>query len=550
MTLDEKQQEEQKIVESDKLLAGRYELMECIGEGGFGAVYRARQLSTGQQVAVKFLTLDRLSQKDVARFEQEVAVLSKLSHPNIVTIIDSGTSDEGKPFLVLHFVEGQTLSKWMEKHSQLQWDEFKDIFVQVCNGLSHAHSKGVIHRDVKPSNIMIIEESDGQRIAKLVDFGIARDYESSVRATTTGAVIGSPAYISPEQAGGYPVDARTDIYSLGCVMYECLTGRLPFEAETALQSVVKRLNEDPIPFEANGLESIVMHAMQREPAKRFETANALANELNKFSPRTGEITARTLLSKRRKPDAMPTGGYILVATASALVFGLITYFILHNTPTAITSVGPVHPIAFDHDREASVIFRNKHRWYDAIDCDEHALKLDPKSTTPLEWGLAQLDLGHLYREVGQQDKAEKMMNAARDTFHKIGDRFWEGNASAHLSEVYAQSNRLPDARKTADEALQQMTENYTRTSWQSFWWMPGSFYCCADTYERSGDNKKALEIYQKGLDYMDGKGMGNDQALPWYLDQYAAFLLRIGDKSKAAQIGARAAAIRQTLGRG
>lgn len=279
MPTDEKIAEDLKLTsEAPQLVAAKYELDHKIGTGGLGVVYAARQLSTGKKVAIKFVKCLDEGSSILVRFKQEAQALSTLSHPNIVSIIDFSAEED--PFLVMDFIDGLDLKAFINRQEKPDLLALREIFKQVCRGLTHAHSKGIVHRDLKPSNIMIQEPNPGEIVVKIVDFGIASNQSSAVKATQTGDVVGSPAYVSPEQAQGFKTDARSDIYSLGCLMYEALTGRLPFEADTALAAIMMRLSQDPPEFKADGLEHIVLKAMERNVENRYQTALELENELS------------------------------------------------------------------------------------------------------------------------------------------------------------------------------------------------------------------------------------------------------------------------------
>ena len=245
-----------------KLLGGRYEIIDVVGVGGMAVVYRARCHVLNRYVAVKILKDEYAKDPDIRkRFSIESQAVAKLSHHNIVSVYDVG-SENGTDYIVMELIEGITLKEYLQKKGSLSWQEAVFFAEQICRALVHAHSRGIIHQDIKPQNVIILRDGT----AKLTDFGIA-SFATTQETRVVQEAIGSVHYISPEQAKGSKIDYRTDIYSLGVVMYEMLTGKLPFEGETALQVVMQHLNAVPlapselVPEIPRGLDEIVMHAM-------------------------------------------------------------------------------------------------------------------------------------------------------------------------------------------------------------------------------------------------------------------------------------------------
>ncbi|MBC7999254.1 MAG: serine/threonine protein kinase, partial [Leptolyngbya sp.] len=211
------------------LVDGKYRLVDSIGEGGMGVVYKVEQIMLQQQMALKTLTGSEFSESSIKRFQSEAKLLAKLDHPGLVKVVDFGFIDNVKPFLVMDFVQGRTLASLLKKSGILPLDVALKLFVELSFALGYAHSKGVVHRDIKPSNIMLTTpgiDSESEHV-KVLDFGIAKFVNGGPDGdalTRTGEVIGSPFYMSPEQCYGRPIDHRSDIYSMGCVMFEVLTG--------------------------------------------------------------------------------------------------------------------------------------------------------------------------------------------------------------------------------------------------------------------------------------------------------------------------------------
>jgi serine/threonine-protein kinase len=267
------------------LADGRYRIEDVLGRGGMASVYLARDGELERPVAIKVLAEHLADTPDFHdRFLREARLAAQLSHPNIVQVFDVG-EDDGRPFIVMECVEGATLADEMKERGKLEPAEVVDLALQICGGLEHAHAAGLVHRDIKPQNLLL--RADGT--VKIADFGIARAAETT-RLTQIGSVLGTAAYLSPEQALGEDVTAVADIYSLGCVLYELLTGRTPYLFETLPELVVKHREESIAPVREvrpdvpERLEAAVMHALARNPDYRPDSAAALAEELAIASP--------------------------------------------------------------------------------------------------------------------------------------------------------------------------------------------------------------------------------------------------------------------------
>lgn len=266
-----------------KMLDGRYEILEVIGTGGMAIVYKAMDHRLNRQVAVKVLKSDLAQNADFRRrFHDEAQAVAMLSHPNIVSVYDVSRDAEAE-YIVMELIDGITLKQYMERRGQLNWREALHFITQIMKGLGHAHSRGIIHRDIKPHNIMILRDGS----VKVADFGIAC-LVASAENTLTQEALGSVHYISPEQAKGGHTDARTDIYSAGVVLYEMLTNRLPFEGESAVSIAIQHISSVPLsPREINpeipeALELITMRAMAPDMEKRYPSAEAMLHDLDEF----------------------------------------------------------------------------------------------------------------------------------------------------------------------------------------------------------------------------------------------------------------------------
>ena len=265
-----------------KMLDGRYEIIELIGSGGMANVYKAKCHRLNRMVAVKILKSDMAENEEIRRrFRDESRAVAQLSHANIVSVYDVPSSGDTE-YIVMELIDGITLKQYMERRGQMDWRESLHFIIQIMRALEHAHSRGIIHRDIKPQNIMVLRDGS----VKVADFGIACLQNNA--QTLTQDALGSVHYISPEQARGEHIDARSDIYSAGVVLYEMLTGRLPFEGDTAVSVAIQHLSSVPLaPSEIRedvpkGLELICMKAMCADINKRYASATAMLEDLESF----------------------------------------------------------------------------------------------------------------------------------------------------------------------------------------------------------------------------------------------------------------------------
>jgi len=317
-----------------------YQLLGTIGQGGMGTVFKARHLLTGRLTALKLINSNLADERVLRRFQQEAKALCALTHPNVISVYHFGVTAEGQPFLSMEYVNGVTLSDLISK-GPLAWNKATKIFVQIAEALQHAHRQGVIHRDLKPSNVMVVETGGHAITAKILDFGIAKVIHDeslpSPSLTATGDVIGSPLYMSPEQCSGLKVDSRTDIYSLGCLMYETLTGHPPHTGDNPLSIVVKHLHDQPAPFaEAlpgnhipQALEKIVFKALIKDPNSRYKTMTALQEELSL-------LTDKRLIKRLRHvaTTSVPfQRAWLPAAAVTTLIAAAIVAFSLFHFPT-------------------------------------------------------------------------------------------------------------------------------------------------------------------------------------------------------------------------
>jgi Tol biopolymer transport system component len=334
------------------VLDGRYQILEAIGDGAAGAVFRARQLNVDRDVAVKVLSLDDVP-KDLlpevmARFENEARVISRLRHPHTIKLHDFGRTQDGRLYLVMELLTGTPLDRLLAA-GPLDERRTLRILRQIAEALVEAHQEGIIHRDLKPQNIFL-EQVGGQEECKILDFGIARGPTQALR-TQQGTVIGTPAYMSPEQAQGQPLDARSDLYSLGVVAYQCLSGRLPFIADTPVGVLVKHVTDPPPPLSSldppvevsDGLERLILRLLSKNPAERPADAREVRDAVKLLEHRSDEMglapvgrpdPSRERLAERQRVRGLAwflAGG---IALAAALSFGIYSLGIAEHHPAA------------------------------------------------------------------------------------------------------------------------------------------------------------------------------------------------------------------------
>jgi len=340
------------------VFAGRYEIIEELGKGGMGKVYRVEDMKVKEEIALKLIKPEiAADKKTIERFRNELTTARKISHRNICRMFDLG-EERGQHFITMEYVTGQDLKGLIRQSAPLSIPRAISIAKQICDGLTEAHSLGVAHRDLKPNNIMI----DRGGNAKIMDFGIARSLEAK-GITGTGVIIGTPEYMSPEQVEGKEVDHRSDIYSLGIVLYEMLTGRVPFEGDTPFDIGIKHKSEVPLnPKELNiripeNLSYVIMKCLEKDKIRRFQSAGEVQSELNKIQERipitVKEIQSRKSLTSKEitvtfglKKLVMP----ILLVLASAILIVVVLQVIPQKEKEPSIAVLPFEDLSESQDQ--------------------------------------------------------------------------------------------------------------------------------------------------------------------------------------------------------
>jgi serine/threonine protein kinase len=317
-----------------QVLANKYEVLGEIGRGGMSVVYKGRDTFIDRLVAIKMLQAQLVSdQTSLLRFQREAQAVACIQHPNVVAIYASEIHD-GQPYLVMDYLVGESLSDIIKRENHISVERVLKMFIRVTDALEHAHQKGVLHRDLKSSNVMLVKGEDGSENVKVVDFGIAKLLPSSGKQaqnlTATGEIFGSPIYMSPEQCQGLPLDKRSDIYSAGVMMYEALTGEPPLLGENIVDTMQMHVTTQPVPFAEirpdlyipPSLEAIVLKTLEKNPAARFESMLEFKKALEHLdknmtdrgpdplaAPRPGTQratrTTRQGMTGSRAPSSMP-----------------------------------------------------------------------------------------------------------------------------------------------------------------------------------------------------------------------------------------------------
>ncbi|MCA9800491.1 MAG: serine/threonine protein kinase, partial [Cyanobacteria bacterium HKST-UBA02] len=308
-----------------KLLNDRYELADLIASGGMGEVYRATDLILKRVVAIKLLP-GGFAGRDIQRLQREARVLGSLSHAHLVQIFDFGSSDDGRPYLVMEFLEGEDLERLIQS-APLSLSKVREIAFQILEGLAYMHSQGVVHRDLKPSNIFLVADENGQEIVKIIDLGLARleetgsEEKDGQKLTRSGAAVGSPFYMSPEQVRSESPDSRSDIYAFGCLLFAMIAGRPPFVSDNPMATFEMHLKAAPPSLEQvtgkmhpEGLEDLIATCLEKDPDSRFQSIPDLEEALSSID---------FDLSKSTAPESRKKSGKLFLPVVSLISFLLI-----------------------------------------------------------------------------------------------------------------------------------------------------------------------------------------------------------------------------------
>ncbi|MBY0356757.1 MAG: serine/threonine protein kinase [Candidatus Obscuribacterales bacterium] len=348
----------------NQTIADKYAVQSLLGVGGMGVIYRARHDLMQRDVAIKMLKAQYATDEtSVKRFTREAVAVGRLRHPHVITTYDHGFTNQGQPYLVMDILQGLSLAQIIKTEGQISSRRLVHIFEQVCDALDHAHQKGVLHRDLKPGNIMLINEPDNPDFVKVVDFGVAQlmavnDQEQQA-LTQAGEICGSPMYMSPEQCLGKPLDRRGDIYSLGVVMYEALTGKVPLLGGSMVETMSKHIHESPPAMNEvrpdlhipPRLEQLVFKALSKDPNERQPSMSQLRQELLALAPQGSSKQTLRAVSAQEIPSATkessPTPWAVLASLLLAVLLLAVVAaacFFFANNQKKIESQTPIHAV--------------------------------------------------------------------------------------------------------------------------------------------------------------------------------------------------------------
>lgn len=377
-------EEELALPELNERVASNFVFLKKLGEGGMGSVYLVKEKATGEQVAIKLVRKELLvDPRCIKRFEQEAMAVRNLVHPNLVSMREYEVPLHGSPYIVMDYVRGVDLATILHRHGALSCDEALDVFIQVTEAIAYAHAKGIIHRDLKPANIIVSLE--GERRVKVVDFGIAKMLRASQKVsqvTEVDEVVGTPYYMSPEQCQGDPLDARSDIYSLGCVLYEALSGRPPFTYRHPVKVILAHLKETPRQLQTSagksrrlsGLEQITLKCLEKKREHRYKSAADLLEHL--ICLREGRNPVR--LHIKRKHGALALG------TLVAIIL-LAVFFSWPQAPNPTTARIPaVAPSTPEKSAASTAEKTAASTWADTTSTLDKVAASAPETTAPMK----------------------------------------------------------------------------------------------------------------------------------------------------------------------
>lgn len=530
-----------KAVELEEtVIAGRYVVEELVGVGGMGSVFRAEDMDLEKTFAIKILRPDLSSEpSSLKRFEQEAKAVSTLTHPNLVSVYDYGISDKGCPFIVMDYLDGRGLDVVIDENVYLEPARMVDIFIQVVDAVCHAHGKRIIHRDIKPSNIIILKSEDGAEFVKIVDFGIAKVLpegdKKTNQLTQTGEVFGSPYYMSPEQCAGHKLDNRSDIYSIGCVMYESLTGKPPFEGNNPIQTILKHLNEEPKDLKLGfssleipaSLAYIVMRCLAKDAGDRYQTAEELQADLIAY--RDGKDFHKVVLN-RRKHKAGTIGNLAFQSRAVLVLVCLSLFGLIGAGFLVVSGVLNPAPMAGSLDERWSGLDKLGQECFDRGDYKgarsyfEEELRIaesGPGSPKLVAASLSELlDLtrstGDLSEAALLQQRLSQLADQALERVGRIEKQLdaalkgeYSGDPGSKLEYYSDLGNRANDLIATlvgrgmqsdAQRLLEKTTKMVRGTLGEENMVMARCILNTGYTYHERGELEKAQPLYKKALD--------------------------------------------------
>lgn len=539
-----------------EIVGGRYRLISVLGRGGMGVVYRVEQIFLSKEMALKTLDKSRISQTALNRFQKEAKAAFLLDHPNLIKMHDFGFFTDGTPFLAMELVSGVTLAEDLKKNVMMPIERAIPIFIQLCFGLAYAHERGVVHRDVKPGNIMLIDRSDASKDVgvKIVDFGIAKLLQDeggeAQSMTRTGEIFGSPFYMSPEQCVGGRVDHRSDIYSLGCVLFEVLTGTPPFVGENALSTMMQHQSGDALPLRQaslgkafpESLENLVSKMLAKSPDDRYQNLGVVAHELDCI--KRGDAVSRSMTTVALRPARKSFYRPSTLLGASVLIFaiGCVTGYMFKASVNQVQADRQTKKLAVKNlDSQLALSDNELESMYLPPSPKDLQRMLGPGKNDLVMLRSQLIDRGILEKiaankritkldlqdsKFDDQNSIEALKLAALEELSLSGSNFGDAGAIAistmpHLKSLKALKTDLTDygvealARSKTLERIAISAENFTGSSLQSISRMNSLNSLDLLGSERIGDKDVA---YLKGQ-HLKFLGLGGTGVSDVFLDQ-------------------------------
>ena len=574
------------------VLGDRYEILELIGDGAMGQVYKAKHRLLKRIVAVKMMHPNLVSgAAALKRFQKEAELASALNHPNILTVYDFGVTDGGVPYLVMAFLEGTSLAEQIAGGTNLELKRSVHIFKQVSLGLAHAHENGVVHRDLKPSNIMLVQLDNDPDFVKIVDFGIAKlltpTEGETDNLTRTGEVFGSPPYMSPEQCRALKVDARSDIYALGCVMYRTVSGKQPITGHDLIEYLYKHVNETPAAFnivcpELNipaDLEAIIFKAMAKQPDDRYQSMGELREALDHvYQGIPGDSLTRTDIPRLEIPvvennessqeknatapantaPESPAKEAVSSSASSNVSTPPVANSILANKKMLLIAVGAVLLIGIsfalnqnsggskgekeieqlqldaqtDYNKGAYALAKQKIRT---------AIKMAEKTNSPKNAGNRYL-LGMIQYAQGEYDDAQANLETAKSLYTANGnDPLRIAECEAFIGRAETAVGQFAEAEKDLKHSL----ELRTKAGGSNSYAMADSLTGLGYLYMRQGKIQDAIKVLKSALDLTEKERGADSQSTASALNDLGQAYQLASNFKAAEPLYKRALAIRK-----
>jgi hypothetical protein len=465
--------------------AANFSEVELIGSGGMGKVYRAFDATMNRTVAIKVMTLSANDAQHVKRFMREAQAMSRLDHPNITKVYRVGQNDNLQPYMVLEYVEGESLAALLKRESRLPEPKAIELFKQLASALACAHSQGIVHRDVKPSNVLV-----SGAVAKLADFGIARDLMRTTQATAPGMLMGSPMYASPEQCAGEAVDARSDIYSLGCLMFEVLSGKRPFEAEDLFSLAMMHQTDAPpqLTEVAPGLNRVVQRCLMKNRADRFADGSELLKALE-----AGDTNL--VVAVPSKGAIKPRSATAPIAIGAAIATTLCVAFVLYlprpqaNEPSDRAEQFTAESARMHYEEAKACVGTERKRKLIRAEAEYAKLGEEP--------GINQHDilfsLGHVRRDLGRSGEAATAFEKAIQVRQANGRSRVPWDWYHSLAVAYVESQQYVKAETPLKVAIAEGAREKDKFfCWFSDFWL-------GVAREKQEDYPNALRYFRQAL---------------------------------------------------